>query len=84
MFDSRGIQIRYLTAERAPWIGGMIVNGREISAVFQEARSWGALIRVAFDGAEPVLPEARIRSDIDQSEFVDPDPEWQPDQDWSE
>lgn len=84
VFDSRGIQIGYLTAERAPWISGMIVNGREICAVFQEATSWGALIRVAFDGAEPLLPEARIRSDIDQSEFVDSDPEWQPDEDWPE
>ena len=84
VFDKRDIQIGYLTAERAPWIGGMIANGREIRAVFQEATSWGALIRVAFDGAEPVVPERSIRSDIEVPEGADPDPDWQPDEDWPE
>lgn len=82
VFDSRGIQIGYLTAERAPWIGGMIVNGREIRAAFQEATSWGALIRVAFDGAHPTLPEPRGRPDNECQEFADTEPEWQPDQTW--
>lgn len=60
VMSERGVQLGYVTAERAPWIGGMIANGREIAAVFQEKASYGAVIRVAFDGAEPVLPPARF------------------------
>ena len=30
VFSVRRIQIGYLTADRAPWIGGMLRNGREI------------------------------------------------------
>ncbi|WP_157218379.1 HIRAN domain-containing protein [Flavisphingomonas formosensis] len=58
VFSARGIQIGYLTAERAPWIGGMVRNGREIRAIFQQATAGGAIIRAAFDGLEPVLPPA--------------------------
>lgn len=57
VLSARGIQIGYLTAERAPWIGGMISNGRQIEAVFQSASSFGAHVRIAFDGEMPVLPE---------------------------
>jgi len=53
------IQIGYLTADRAPWIGSMLSNGREIAAVFQQPTEWGAAIRVAFDGPQPELPLAR-------------------------
>ena len=49
----------YLSAERAPWIGAMIRNGREIACVFQQSTPHGAVIRVAFDGAAPVLPTPR-------------------------
>jgi len=56
VLSSRGVQIGYLTAERAPWIGGMIRNGREITAIFQQVSARGAIIRVAFDGLEPILP----------------------------
>lgn len=66
VYSTRGVQIGYLTAERAPWIGGMIRKGREIAAIFQRATSYGALIRVAFDGDRPDLPlepEQRPRED---------------------
>ena len=56
VMSSRGVQIGYLTAERAPWIAGMLRAGREVRAVFQQAMARGAAIRVALDGAEPVLP----------------------------
>lgn len=61
VFSTRGQQIGYLTAERAPWIGGMLRNGRELHAVFQEATPSGAAIRVAFDGEQAVLPPALLR-----------------------
>lgn len=54
--SARHIQIGYLTADRAPWIGSMLRNGRELQAVFQEATQPGAAIRIGFDGEVPVLP----------------------------
>lgn len=56
VLSARGVQIGYLPAERAPWIGGMLRAGREVRAVFQQPTAHGAAIRVALDGAEPVLP----------------------------
>ncbi|WP_242137351.1 HIRAN domain-containing protein [Sphingomonas sp. TREG-RG-20F-R18-01] len=57
VFSARNVQIGYLTAERAPWIGGMLSQGRELHAVFQSASEFGAVIRIAFDGAKPELPD---------------------------
>ncbi len=56
VFSSRRVQIGYLTADRAPWIGGMLRSGRPVTAIFQAATPAGAAIRVAFNGDEPVLP----------------------------
>lgn len=74
------IQIGYLTAERAPFIGALM--SREIvTAIFQSAQQYGAVIRVGV-GCIPVLP------DIDDSRAMPwpppeqseqdfwPDPEW--------
>jgi hypothetical protein len=58
VLSSRNVQIGYLTADRAPWIGGMLRNGREIEAIFQSATPGGAAIRLAFDGESPILPSA--------------------------
>lgn len=57
VYSARGIQLGYLTAERAPWIGAMIRNGREIQAIFQGMTRRSAFIRVAFDGEVPLLPQ---------------------------
>lgn len=57
VFSERGVQIGYVTAERCGWIGGIMANGRELRAMFQQRTAYGAVIRVAFDGAEPTLPE---------------------------
>lgn len=56
VFSARAVQIGYLTADRAPWIGGMLRNGREMRAVFQLGTRAGAAIRIRFDGEAPVLP----------------------------
>ncbi len=56
VFSSRNVQIGYLSAERAPWIGGMLRNGRPIKVIFQAATAAGAAVRIAFDGENPVLP----------------------------
>lgn len=63
VYSARGIQIGYLTAERAPWIGSMIKNGTEVQAIFQAATPAGAAIRVGLDGEEPVLPPPLVKED---------------------
>ena len=78
VLNGQGMQMGYLTAERAPWIGAMIRQGREIRAIFQAATDRGAWIRVAFDGAEPVLPvPANAPSLARPSDAGD---EWYPDE----
>lgn len=73
VMSARGVQIGYLTADRAAWIGAMLRQGREVAAIFQQATPMGAAIRVAFDGAVPVLPEVRAAG-------VDPEPDFWPDE----
>jgi hypothetical protein len=86
VFSVRGVQIGYLTAERAPRMGALIRQGREVTAVFQGEAQHGAWIRVAFDGETPVVPEQRgeagspdvapdVRSDASDDGFY-PDEIW--------
>jgi hypothetical protein len=56
--DPAGIVMGYITAERCGWIGSMIASGRDLRAVFQEATTFGCLIRVSLDGNDPDLPPA--------------------------
>ncbi|KQM61874.1 MULTISPECIES: HIRAN domain-containing protein [unclassified Sphingomonas] len=70
--SARGVQIGYLTADRAAWIGAMLRQGRAVAALFQQATPMGAAIRVAFDGAVPVLPGVQV---VD----VEPEPDFWPD-----
>ena len=58
VYSTRGIQIGYVPAEQAQWIGGQL---GEIRAIFQRADTFGAVIRVTFDGSEPVLPVVKER-----------------------
>lgn len=80
VYSSRGIQIGYLTAERCGWIGGMLAEGVEIVAIFQAHASFGAWIRISFDGTTPTLPSASAaRSERESSLGEDgfwPDPDW--------
>ncbi|NNM78566.1 hypothetical protein HJG53_16890 [Sphingomonas sp. ID1715] len=59
VFSSRGVQIGYVTAERAPWIGSKMSAGADLRAVFQRAIDFGALVRVNLEGEDPILPSAR-------------------------
>lgn len=78
VFSLRGVQLGYLTAERAPWIGAMIRNGREIQAIFQGMTQKSAFIRVAFDGEAPALPPRRdCDAPIEAQSSV-----WYPDEQW--
>lgn len=75
VFSARGVQIGYITAERCGRIGQLIRQGREVRAIYQQATPYGAVIRVAFDGDAPALPEIQP---IEAREVPDfwPDPEW--------
>ena len=61
VFSMRGVQIGYVTAERAPWIGSKLAAGADLRAVFQRATDFGAVIRVNLVGAEPIVPAAQPR-----------------------
>lgn len=80
VFSVRGVQIGYLTAERAPWIGGKLRAGEVYQAVFQEMTATAAVIRLRFGGGAPILPKPQPRVfkeppiDPISDEFV-PDPE---------
>lgn len=83
VFSPSGIQIGYLTAERAPWIGGRMDAGEPVTAVFQEARPDVAWIRARFGREAPTLPppsaprEQRRDGDRFPDFEADPDgPEW--------
>lgn len=78
VFSARGIQIGYLTAERCGRIGALIRQGREVQAIFQAETDFGAWLRVAFDGEEPVVVRQRARLP------VEPEGGWFPDQIWPE
>lgn len=56
VFSCRGVQLGYLSAERCGRIGRLLRQGRQVRAIFQDAASWGAVIRVSFDGETPTLP----------------------------
>lgn len=73
VFSVRGVQLGYLTAERAPWIGARLRAGEEVAAVFQGIGERVAYVRVRFGGGVPTLPVGRVR-EAEASDFY-PDPE---------
>lgn len=87
VLSERGVQIGYITAERAPWIGGRLRQGRPVVALFQGMAGTVAYIRLRFGGdaphrLPPIAPAGDTgppaRWDEDDSGFhPDPDgPEW--------
>lgn len=71
VFSERDVQLGYLASERAVYIGKMMRDGHDIVAVFQHATSWGAWIRVGFDGESPELPPAPQPVSDDQGFWPD-------------
>ncbi|USA40248.1 HIRAN domain-containing protein [Pelagerythrobacter marinus] len=77
VYSARGVQIGYLTAERAPWIGKLL-REVEVRAIFQQVTNYGAVIRAAFGGVEPELPTAPAT----QNDEVDEEQDFWPDEEW--
>lgn len=71
-FSPRGIQLGYVTAERAPWIGGLLKHGCE--AVFQLIEDHAVIVRARFGGGAPTLPRP-LRSAEDRPD-IDFQPDW--------
>lgn len=76
VYSARDVQIGYLQAERCGRISAMIKQGREVLAIFQGVDRFRGYIRVAYDGAVPVLPPAK--SAPEEPEFYS-DPIWDDD-----
>lgn len=80
----RGVQLGYLSAERAPYIGGRMNRGEDVAAIFQGIDGAVAYVRVRFGGGVPSLPASAPRPGPRRSERCDPDgfypdedgPEW--------
>ena len=56
VISPRGVQIGYLNAERAPYIGGRMSRGEPLEAIFQGVDGGLAFIRVRFGSGSPTLP----------------------------
>ena len=76
VYSSRGVQLGYLSAERCGRMGQLIRDGRELQAVFQAETDFGAWIRVAFDGEQPVV------SPVEELPTWEENPAWYPDEIW--
>jgi HIRAN domain len=59
VFSARGVQLGYVPAERAPWIGGIMKQGREVMAIFQGETAPGGWMRIGLDGRAPTLPPVK-------------------------
>jgi hypothetical protein len=56
VWSERGVQMGYVSAERAPLIGKRM-QGDDAVAVFQAMHGSGAYIRIRFGGGLPTLPD---------------------------
>lgn len=55
VYSMSDVQIGYLPAERAPYVGMHMRRG-EVAAIFQGKGERGFFVRIAFDGDVPFLP----------------------------
>lgn len=74
IYSAEGVQVGYLPAERAPFIGGQIARG-DVAAIFQGKGSRGGFVRIGLDGVQPTLPPP-------SDQAVQGEPEWYPDDIW--
>ena len=76
VFSERQVQIGYVRAEQAQWIGTLLRDGRVTGCIFQMATDYGAAIRLGIDGAEPALPAAASPLPAPDDSSFFPDEEW--------
>lgn len=56
VFSAQGVQLGYVSAERAPFVCLRIGRGEDVAAIFQGIDGGSAFIRVRFGGGVPALP----------------------------
>jgi len=91
VISPNGVQIGYVNAERAPYVGLRIGRGEDVVAIFQGIDGGSAFIRVRFGGGAPTLPSVTDRPQVTprpprqvrRSEPYDPH-SFQPDEDGPE
>lgn len=79
VYSVEGVQMGYLPAERAPYVGMMMGRGG-VAAIFQGANDFGAFVRIGFDEM-PTLPKLpHVRQEPEERQEAEqewwPDPEW--------
>ncbi len=84
VFSCRGVQIGYLTADRARRLG-MLLGRTKVQAIFQRPATFGAWIRVAFTGEVPTLTDAMlVEAFHDDGAWVNAEPDFYPDEVYSD
>lgn len=80
VYSARDIQIGYISAERAPLVGGAMRRG-VVDVIFQSAEPWGAVIRAHLDGTKAVLPALHEKRSA-EPQNLDAEQDWWPDEEW--
>lgn len=78
VYSARRFQIGYVASQRAVLLKKYMNDGHELTAVFQDIATWGAIARVGVDRA-PTLPEPAADDDPEEPEGADVDPPFEPD-----
>lgn len=77
VFSPNGIQLGYVTAERAVLVGGRIRAGEEVAAIYQGLVGKAGYARVRFGGGAPTLPPVAFAPDYgDDCDPADGDAFW--------
>lgn len=72
VFSERGVQIGYITSERAPQLGALLRAGHTLVAIFQGPTPWGAFARVGIDRAPSLPPQRKAAPAPDELTDYDP------------
>lgn len=80
VYSARDIQIGYISAERAPLVGGAMRRG-VVDVIFQSAEPWGAVIRAHLDGTTATLPTVAKALNSDPKNLNEAQ-DWWPDEEW--
>lgn len=84
VISPNGVQVGYVTAERAALVGGRIRAGDEVAAIYQGIVGKAGYARVRFGGGMPTLPPVAFApgSSDEHGQWADdvwppePEPDW--------
>ncbi|GAB7553141.1 hypothetical protein NRB_26470 [Novosphingobium sp. 11B] len=91
VYNADGMQMGYISSQRAVRISALLRAGREMRAVLQRKAKFGGWVRLAFDGEDPKLTPAMIATGPDEadgstaepdSQVPASDPDFYPDETW--